>query len=226
MEIAIGSDHAGFEYKERLKLFLIQLGHIVEDFGTDSDESVDYPDVIRPLALAVAGGQFERGIILGGSGNGEAIVANRITGIRCSICWNMKSARLARQHNDANILSLGQRLLDFGHVQEIVECWLKTEFDGGRHLQRIGLIDRPTASSSENNGHSEIPLPHRTEFVEEANCICDSCGEEFQFPLDISGGGRQEIIEECPVCDHENAIVVELDEDGTVSVISHSPETD
>ena len=111
MKIAIGSDHAGFEYKEKIKQLLVQLGHEVTDFGTHSTEPVDYPVYIRPVAEAVARGEFERGIVLGGSGNGEAIVANKVKGIRCGLCWNIETARLNRQHNDANLLSLGQRML-------------------------------------------------------------------------------------------------------------------
>src|SRR5258708_6251727 len=105
MKIAIGSDHAGFDYKERIRAFLEEAGHSVTDFGTHSDQAVDYPLFIRPVAQAVARGEFERGIVLGGSGNGEAIVANRTPGIRCALCWNEESARLRRQHNDANGIS-------------------------------------------------------------------------------------------------------------------------
>ena len=101
MRIAIGSDHAGFRYKERIKKILARWGHDVTDFGTDSEESVDYPKFIRPVALAVALGEYDRGIVLGGSGNGEAIVANRVPGVRCTLCWNVESARYARLHNDA-----------------------------------------------------------------------------------------------------------------------------
>jgi ribose 5-phosphate isomerase B len=143
MKIAIGSDHAGFRYKERLKRELAALGHQLTDFGTGSEEPVDYPLVVRPVAEAVAARRFERGIILGGSGNGEAIVANRVRGVRCSVCWNLESARLARQHNDANLLSLGQRLIAEEALLPIVTTWLETAFEGGRHLRRITLIDEP-----------------------------------------------------------------------------------
>jgi ribose 5-phosphate isomerase B len=143
MKIAIGSDHAGFEYKERLKQWLQQRGHEVVDFGTDSNASVDYPKYIRPVAKAVAEGRAERGIVLGGSGNGEAIVANRVGGVRCAVCWNEETARLARQHNDANLISLGQRMMPVEMAEEIVRIWLETPFDGGRHLRRIQQIDSP-----------------------------------------------------------------------------------
>ncbi len=142
MKIAIGSDHAGFKYKERIKHLLHGLGHEVKDFGTDSEQPVDYPLFIRPVALAVADGEAERGIVLGGSGNGEAMAANRVKGVRCALCWNVESARLARQHNDANILSLGQRMLTEDAALEIVQVWLQTEFEGGRHLRRIQLLDQ------------------------------------------------------------------------------------
>ena len=141
MKIAVGSDHAGFRYKEKIKLYLRELGHEVTDFGTDSEEPVDYPLFIRPVALAVASGGVERGIVLGGSGNGEAMAANRIKGVRCALCWNIESARLARQHNDANMLSLGERLLTEEMALEIVHVWLDTPFEGGRHVRRIGLLD-------------------------------------------------------------------------------------
>src|SRR5437667_11488888 len=108
MKIALASDHAGFDYKEQIKALLQNLGHEVHDFGTYSRDRVDYPAFIRPAAEAVAQGKFERGIVLGGSGNGEAMVANKVRGIRCALCWNLASARLSRQHNDANVLSLGQ----------------------------------------------------------------------------------------------------------------------
>ena len=145
MKIAIAADHAGFEYKKRLKRELAALGHTVTDFGTDSTEPVDYPVIIRPVAEAVADGRFERGIILGGSGNGEAIVANRVPGVRCTVCWSVESARLARQHNDANILSLGERLTAEADLLPIVTTWLTTAFEGGRHARRIALIDAPRA---------------------------------------------------------------------------------
>ncbi len=141
MKIAIGSDHAGFDYKETIKQFLHQLGHDVQDFGTHSRESVDYPVYIRPVAEAVARGDFERGIVLGGSGNGEAIVANKVRGIRCGLCWNVESAILNRQHNDANMLSLGQRMMSSETALEIVEVWLVTQFEGGRHIKRIQQIE-------------------------------------------------------------------------------------
>lgn len=141
MRIAIGSDHAGFECKERLKQALTTLGHEVMDFGTHSTDPVDYPDFIRPVAQAVAAGDFDRGIVLGGSGNGEAMVANRIPGVRCALCWNLESARLARQHNDANVLSLGARLIPEADVMPIVTTWLTTAFEGGRHVRRIAKID-------------------------------------------------------------------------------------
>ena len=141
MKIAIGSDHAGFRYKERIKSWLASQGHEVTDFGTKSEEPVDYPLFIRPVAESVARGEHERGVVLGGSGNGEAITANRVPGIRCAVCWNRESAQLARKHNDANLISLGQRLIPEAEVLEIVRVWLETEFEGGRHARRIAMID-------------------------------------------------------------------------------------
>jgi ribose 5-phosphate isomerase B len=146
MRIAIGSDHAGFEYKEKIRALLESLGHSVTDFGTHSKQSVDYPVFIRPVAEAVARREFDRGIVLGGSGNGEAITANRVKGIRCALCWNAESARLGRQHNDANVLSLGERMMPLETAFDIVRIWLDTPFEGGRHQHRIELIDAPGAT--------------------------------------------------------------------------------
>ena len=141
MKIAIGSDHAGFRYKERIKEFLQEQGHVVNDFGTFSEEPVDYPLFIRPVAEAVARGEYERGIVLGGSGNGEAMMANRIKKVRCALCWNEELARLAREHNDSNVLSLGQRVIPEDAALAIVRVWLETAFAGGRHERRIELLD-------------------------------------------------------------------------------------
>ena len=143
MRIALASDHAGFRYKERLKHLLAERGHETVDFGTDSEESVDYPLFIRPAAEAVAAGGCERGIVLGGSGNGEAMAANRVRGVRCALCWSRESAELARRHNDANVISLGERLLSWELVVEIVDAWLGTPFEGGRHARRIAQLDAP-----------------------------------------------------------------------------------
>jgi ribose 5-phosphate isomerase B len=141
MRIAIGSDHAGFAYKEMIRHALAEEGHEVQDFGTTSEEPVDYPVYIRPVAEAVARKEYERGIVLGGSGNGEAMVANRVRGVRCAVCWNTESARLARAHNDSNVLALGQRLISREQALEIVRVWLNTPFEGGRHARRIAQID-------------------------------------------------------------------------------------
>ena len=141
MKIGIGSDHAGFAYKEKIREFLEAEGHEVKDFGTHSDTPVDYPLFIRPTAEAVAQGKVERGIVLGGSGNGEAITANRVRGIRCALCWNEESARLGRLHNNANMISIGQRMVTAEMALEIVRIWLATPFEGGRHQHRIELID-------------------------------------------------------------------------------------
>src|SRR5438132_8725931 len=141
MKIAIGSDHAGFRYKETIKQLLTELGHAVDDFGTDSEKPVDYPLYIRPVALAVARGEAERGVVLGGSGNGEAMVANRVKGVRCALCWNVETARLAREHNDANALSIGERMISEDTALAIVDTWLTTVFAGGRHARRIAEID-------------------------------------------------------------------------------------
>ena len=145
MKVAIGSDHAGYRYKERIKEMLARWGHEVTDFGTHSTDPVDYPLFIRPVAEAVARREFDRGVVLGGSGNGEAIVANRVRGVRCTLCWNVESARLARMHNDANVLSLGERMIAESDLEPIVERWFTTAFEGGRHIRRIQEIDAPSS---------------------------------------------------------------------------------
>jgi ribose 5-phosphate isomerase B len=139
--IAIGSDHAGFRYKEVLKAVLLGDGHSVRDMGTDSEQPCDFPDFVRPVAEAVARGEFERGIVLGGSGNGEAIVANRVRGVRCGLCWNEQVAIWNRTHNDGNCLAIGQRTIAQDEAVKIVRVWLSTEFEGGRHIARIRKID-------------------------------------------------------------------------------------
>lgn len=140
--VAIGSDHAGFRYKEKIKEFLLANGYTVRDFGTDSPEACDYPVFIRPVAEAVARGEYDRGIVLGGSGNGEAIVANRVKGVRCGLCWNVETAKANREHNDGNVLSLGERMVSEELALEIVKTWLETPFPGDeRHVRRIRMID-------------------------------------------------------------------------------------
>jgi len=140
LRIAIGSDHAGFQFKAILIDLMRGLGHEVEDFGTHFEEPVDYPDYIRPVAQAVARGEYDRGVVLGGSGNGEAIVANKVKGIRCALCWDVTTARLARQHNDANVVSLGQRVVSLEAAKDLLAVFLSTEFEGGRHVRRIEKI--------------------------------------------------------------------------------------
>jgi ribose 5-phosphate isomerase B len=141
MKISLGTDHAGFRYKEKVKVFLTELGHEVKDFGTFNEESVDYPVFIRPAAEAVARGECDRGIVFGGSGNGEAMAANKVHGVRCALCWNEEVARLSRQHNDANVLSLGQRVIAEDLVLRIVRAWLDTPFEGGRHQKRVEQLN-------------------------------------------------------------------------------------
>jgi len=143
MRIAIASDHAGFPLKAPLAALLTSLGHEVRDFGTASAEPCDYPTFIRPAAEAVAAGSGARAIVLGGSGNGEAIVANRVKGVRCAYCFSVETAQLGRAHNDANAISMGARLVPLELALAIVRCWLDTPFEGGRHSRRIAAIDAP-----------------------------------------------------------------------------------
>jgi len=141
MLLGVASDHAGFRYKTLVFGYLKARGHDVRDFGTDSETPVDYPDLIRPLAEAVARGEIERGFVFGGSGNGEAMTANRIRGVRCAVAWDRESARLSRAHNDANALSIGQRLVPEEQLMPIVETWMATPFEAGRHVARIRKLD-------------------------------------------------------------------------------------
>jgi ribose 5-phosphate isomerase B len=140
--IAIGSDHAGFHYKEAIKQHLRSQGYHVTDFGTGSDQPVDYPDVIRPTAQSVADGEHDGGIVLGGSGNGEAMVANKVVGIRCGVCWNTDSARLTKAHNNANMIALGERMMSQSEAILVVDAWLHAQFEGGRHQRRIEKIEQ------------------------------------------------------------------------------------
>jgi len=141
VKIAIGSDHAGFLYKEQIVEYLKKNNFQVQDFGTYSDEPVDYPDFVRPVAEVVTKRECDYGIVLGGSGNGEAIVANKVHGVRCTLCWDIQTAYWARAHNDANVLAIGQRTIPIERAIAIVETWLRTPFEGGRHLRRIQKIE-------------------------------------------------------------------------------------
>jgi ribose 5-phosphate isomerase B len=139
--IAIASDHAGYLLKETLKIHLSKAGYDINDFGTDRETPVDYPDFIRPAANSVAEGRNDLGIILGGSGNGEAMAANRVRGVRCAVCWNEMSARLAKEHNNANMIALGSRMVGEEEAIKIVDAWLKAKFQSGRHLRRIEKLE-------------------------------------------------------------------------------------
>ena len=146
MDIVIGADHAGFGLKEKCKAFLKKIDeYTVEDMGVFTRESSDYPIIAHKVAQSVSKGDFNRGILICGSGIGMSIVANRYRGVRAALCDNLYSARMSRQHNDANILTMGDRILGVGLAPEILELFLKTEFEGGRHKSRIDQIDNKTA---------------------------------------------------------------------------------
>ncbi len=142
MLIAVASDHAGFLYKTQLIDLVRELGHEIKDFGTSSEDSVDYPDFVLPAAQAVAAGEADRAIVLGGSGNGEQIAANKVRGIRCALCWDVTTARLARLHNDANVVAIGQRVVGIDVARDVVHTFLSTEFEGGRHQRRIKKLEQ------------------------------------------------------------------------------------
>lgn len=140
MRIAIGADHAGFALKEHLKLTLLRLGHDVDDHGTDGEESVDYPPICIGVARAVVQGRVDRGVVVGGSGQGEQIAANKVPGVRAALCNDLFTAMLSRRHNDANVLTMGGRIIAATLADEILTLWLETPFDGGRHQRRLDQI--------------------------------------------------------------------------------------
>jgi ribose 5-phosphate isomerase B len=140
MRVAIGADHAGFALKEHLKTTLAADGHDVVDLGTDSEASVDYPPICADVGRAVVKGEADRGIVLGGSGQGEQIAANKVRGVRAALCNDLYTARLSREHNDANVLAMGGRIVATGLADEILRLWLATPFEGGRHQRRVEQI--------------------------------------------------------------------------------------
>lgn len=140
MRIAIGADHAGFPLKEHLVVTLTRLGHQVDDRGTHSDAPIDYPPICADVATQVVSGRADRGVVIGGSGQGEQIAANKVRGARAALCNDLYTARMSREHNDANVLALGGRIVAFGLADEIVAVWLGTAFEGGRHQRRIDQI--------------------------------------------------------------------------------------
>jgi ribose 5-phosphate isomerase B len=142
MRVVVGGDHAGVILKADVARLLLELGHDVRDFGSNAIEPVDYPDFCIPVAEAVSRGEADRGIIFGGTGNGEAIAANKVIGVRCAVCHDVTTARLARQHNDANMIALGARIVGSEVAREIVRTFLMTPFEGGRHIPRIEKISK------------------------------------------------------------------------------------
>lgn len=140
-KFALGTDHAGYKYKEAIKEHLHNLGHETKDFGTFSDESVDYPEFVIPAAEAVAKSLADYAIVLGGSGNGEAMAANKVKGVRCALCWSVETAQLAKEHNNANVIAIGERQISKDLAIKIIDTWLSTEFEGGRHERRIQMLD-------------------------------------------------------------------------------------
>lgn len=140
MKIAIGADHAGFDYKEKIRRYLTEKGFEVQDFGTFSTDSVDFPDFAHPTAEAVEIGQADFGILLCGSGQGVNMTANKHKGVRSALCWNTDIARLTRQHNNANVIALPARFVAYEYALEMIEVFLTTQFEGGRHEKRVGKI--------------------------------------------------------------------------------------
>lgn len=155
MKVALASDHAGYEEKERLKPLLRELGVEVEDLGAVSEESVDYPDYARKVAEAVASGQAAQGVLVCGSGTGMAIAANKVPGVRAAVAWSEETARLARQHNDANVLAIGARTTLPADIPKVVRAWFETAFDGGRHAARVEKIKQIERDMAEAQKLSE-----------------------------------------------------------------------
>jgi len=148
MRIAVGADHAGYLLKQHLRRTLERLGHDVQDFGTNSEDPVDYPPLCAAVGRAVVAGTADRGIVIGGSGQGEQIAANKVPGVRAALCNDLYTAKLSRAHNDANVLAMGGRIVAAGLAEEIVTLWLSTEFEGGRHarrLQQVADLEREAA---------------------------------------------------------------------------------
>lgn len=156
MRLSVGSDHAGYQLKEHLVETLAKLGHDVVDLGTDSEAPVDYPPICAAVAQAVARGEADRGIVVGGSGQGEQIAANKVRGVRAALCNDLYTARMSRQHNDANVLAMGGRIVAPGLADEIIEVWLTTDFEGGRHERRIRQIADIENAQIE---HADIDIP-------------------------------------------------------------------
>ena len=142
MKLAIGSDHGGFRLKEAIKTYLLAHDYEVTDFGTESEDSCDYPDFALPVAEAVAKGEYDRGILICGTGIGIGIVANKVKGVRAALCHDTFSAEACRNHNDANILTMGERIVGEGLALKIVETFLNSDFEGGRHQKRVDLLDK------------------------------------------------------------------------------------
>jgi ribose 5-phosphate isomerase B len=152
MKVAIGSDHAGYPLKQHLIGTLKDMGHEVDDHGTDSEESVDYPPICAGVGRAVVDGEAERGIVLGGTGQGEQISANKVKGVRAALCHDLFTARLSREHNDANVLAMGARVVAPALADEIMKVWLDTEFEGGRHENRLKQIAEIEAAEEAESG--------------------------------------------------------------------------
>jgi len=142
MKIALGTDHAGYELKECIKAYLIELGHTVEDYGTYTNESCHYPIFVQYAAKSVSKGICDVGIVFGGSGNGETIAANKVKGIRCALCWTEETGRLAKEHNNANVISMGGRVTSEENAKAAVKAWLGAKFEGGRHQTRIDMLEQ------------------------------------------------------------------------------------
>jgi ribose 5-phosphate isomerase B len=141
LTFALGTDHAGYRFKEAIKEHLHNLGHQTKDFGTFNEESVDYPEFITPAAEAVGNSLVDYGIVLGGSGNGEAMAANKVKGVRCALCWSVETAKLAKEHNNANVIAIGERQISKDLAIKIIDTWLSASFEGGRHQRRIQMLD-------------------------------------------------------------------------------------
>jgi ribose 5-phosphate isomerase B len=214
MRVVMAADPAGQEYLEQLRAVIEEHGWEVCDLSAEGLPSDDWPTVVLSVGSLVVSGQADRGIVIGPTGNGEALVINRMPEIRCTVCWDSRSARVARQELDANVLALSRELVPAARARRIVATWLQRSFRPSTHHEperfERRLPDLIVLGNSNGRGR------HLSPFLDEPTYICEHCREEFAFQLELLDGATQELIEECPICGQENRILVEIDAQGAI----------
>lgn len=214
MRVVIAADPAGQEYLDQLRFRMEELGWEVYDLSEHGVAAHDWPAAVQSVGALVSMQKADRGIVVGPTGNGEALVVNRMPAIRCSVCWDSRSARAARQELDANVLALGRELISVQRALRIVETWLQRSFRPPTHHEPERLDRRlPDRIAL---GHANGRGRHLSPFLIKQTYICEHCREEFAFELDLLNGANQELIEECPVCGQENRILIEIDAEGAI----------